>query len=268
MNPTVSVLMGIYNEKKKEYVIRAIDSILEQSFEDFEFIICDDGSEIEFYQWMQEFCKKDSRIYLLRKKKNEGLAAALNTCFETARGTYIVRMDADDISSPERFEKQIAFLEKHPQYALVGCGADMIDDDGIWGERIPVEIPVRTDFLRTSPFIHPSIIMRREVLKELGGYSTEKYVERVEDYELFMRLYAAGYAGYNMQEKLFYYREDRNAYGKRKYRYRINESRVRYRGFQKIGVLKGHIRYVVKPLIVGLIPVRMIQLIRKRQFGV
>ncbi|MDD6306168.1 MAG: glycosyltransferase [Clostridiales bacterium] len=266
--PTVSILMGIYNEKKIEQVKQAIDSILNQTFGDFEFLICDDGSKLEFYEWLQEYCEKDERIQLLRKEKNEGLAAALNTCFENAKGTYIARMDADDISRKDRFEKQVEFLEKHSEYALVGCNADMIDENGKWGERILVEKPQKEDFLRTSPFIHPSIIIRREVLNELGGYSTAEYTKRTEDYELFMRLYAEGFRGYNMQENLFCYREDRNAYEKRKYRYRMNESRVRCQGFMRMGILIGHLRYVVKPLIVGMLPVGIMRRIRKKQFGV
>lgn len=263
----ISVIMGIYNEKNQNQVMQAIDSILEQTYCNLEFVICDDGSTPEFYQWLEEYCRKDERIHLIRKENNQGLAAALNSCLGVAKGSYIARMDADDISEVNRLEKQIEFMQQHPEYALVGCNADLIDDKGTWGERILVEKPQNKEFLRTSPFIHPSIVIKTDVLREMEGYSLEKYAERTEDYELFMRLYVAGYRGYNMQEKLFYYREDRNAYQKRKYRYRINESRVRYRGFRKLGILRGHIRYVIKPLLVGILPVGLVQRIRKRQYG-
>ena len=266
-NPRISVLMGIYNEQNKIQVQRAIESVLQQTYEKFEFIICDDGSKQENYDWLREYCKIDSRIRLLRKEHNSGLAAALNQCLMEAKGEYLARMDADDLSEPERFERQITFLDRHPEYALAGCGADLIDDNGKWGERLPAEKPQKSDFLWSSPFMHPTIMIRKKVLEELGGYVTERYAERTEDYDLFMRLYAAGYRGYNLQECLFQYREDRNAYTKRKYKYRINEARVRYRGYRNMGILPGHFHNVVKPLIVGLIPACWMQRIRRKQFG-
>ncbi len=132
---------------------------------------------------------------------------------------------------------------------------------------MPAEKPQKNDFLWSSPFMHPTIVIRKKVLEELGGYTTEDYAERTEDYELFMRLYAAGYRGYNLQESLFQYREDRNAYRKRKYKYRVNEAKVRYRGYRELGILPGHIHNVIKPLIVGMIPVQWMQKIRRKQFG-
>lgn len=265
--PNLSVLMGIYNEKKKEQVEMAILSILNQSYRDFEFIICDDGSPEEFFLWLQQYCRTDERIHLLRNEKNEGLSKALNRCLTEACGKYIARMDADDVSLPNRFEKQITFLETHPEYALAGCAVSLIDEGGVWGERVPAEKPQKTDFLWTSPFVHPSIMMKKSVLQHLNGYTTEDYAERTEDYDLFMRLYAAGKAGYNLQEKLLLYREDRNAFTKRKYRYRINEAKVRYIGFGQLGIRKGNFKYIVKPLVIGLLPGFVVQKFHRKQFG-
>lgn len=260
--------MGIYNEKRKDHVILAIDSILKQSITDFEFIICDDGSTEEFYAWLCLVCGKDERIRLIRNETNKGLAYTLNRCMKHAVGKYYARMDADDISKKQRLKKQMLFLEEHPQYAFVGCNAEFIDDQGVWGEHILNEKPEEKDFLISSGFIHPTIMARAEVFDKIGGYSTAGYVTRAEDYELFMRLYAEGYGGYNMQEFLFQYREDIHAFSKRKYRYRLNELRVRYCGYHALGILKGHGLYVVKPLIVGLIPKRVMQKHRERQFGI
>ena len=264
----ISVIMGIYNEKNRTHVIQAIDSILQQSFTDFEFIICDDGSTNEFYTWLKDVCKRDSRIRLLHNDKNMGLSYTLNRCMEHASGKYYARMDADDISKEKRLEKQFLFLESHPKFAIVGCNAEFIDDQGVWGKHSMVEIPQKEDFLRTSVFIHPTVLVRAEVMQKLGGYSTEVYALRIEDYELFMRLYAVGYCGYNLQEFLFQYREDVQAFHKRKYRYRVNETRVRYRGFRALGILKGNWNYVIKPLIAGVVPAQVMQKHRKKQFGV
>lgn len=264
--PAISVLMGTYNEKNRIQAAQAVDSILNQTFTDFEFIICDDGSEAEFFKWLKEYCGKDSRIKLLRNERNCGLAAALNRCLEHAAGTYIARMDADDISKAERLEKQEAFLRLHKEYALAGCNAQLIDERGVWGERRLEEAPRKESFLNTSPFIHPAVMIRREAAEKLHGYCESPKILRAEDYDFFMRLYAAGYQGCNLQEVLFQYREDRQAYAKRKYRYRINECRVRYRGFLRLGILKGNFRYVLKPLIVGMIPARMMRKFRAEKF--
>lgn len=121
--------------------------------------------------------------------------------------------------------------------------------------------------MSTSAFIHPTILVRAEVMQKLGGYSTETCALRTEDYELFMRLYAAGERGYNLQEFLFQYREDAFAYAKRKYRYRINEAWVRYKGFEKLGIRKGHWRFIIKPLIAGLFPANLMLFCRKKKFS-
>lgn len=264
--PVISVLMGIYNENKT-YASQAVDSILNQTFTDFEFIICDDGSEPEFYQWLKGYCRKDCRIRLLRSKSNHGLAAALNNGLRYTQGKYIARMDADDRSAKERLARQYAFLESHPAYALTGCSAWMIGDRGTWGIRRMEEMPSKTSFLRTSPFIHPAVMIRREVIQALHGYTEAQAAVRAEDYDFFMRLYAAGFRGYNLQEPLLCYREDGRALKKRKYRYRLNECRVRYHGFRRLGILKGNFRYVAKPLIAGLIPPGIMMQIRKYKYA-
>ena len=264
--PELSVLMGTYNEKKIQ-AARAIDSILGQTFTDFEVIICDDGSQRPFYQWLQGYCKKDARIRLVRNEQNRGLAAVLNCCLSLSSGRYLARMDADDVSVPARFAKQLAFLKKHPSYAFVASSAYLTDEDGIWGMRKTVEMPRKQDFLYTSPFIHPTVMFRREALLRIGGYCESQKVLRVEDYELFMRLYAAGCRGYNMQKPLLEYREDRSAYDRRRFRYRLNECLVRRNGFSQLGILRGNLRYVVKPLAVGLVPGCIVRKLHGYKYG-
>lgn len=265
--PLISVLMGIYNEKK-ENAMQAIDSILCQTFQDFEFVICDDGSDDEYYLWLVSFCKKDVRIRLLRNAKNQGLSVALNRCLRHSSGSFLARMDADDISMPRRLEIQVSFLKKHGEYALVGSYVQMMDAHGVWGERRVETQPCAVSFLWTSPFVHPAVMFRREVLEELRGYCEASWAVRAEDYELFMRLYATGYAGYNIPKALLQYREDRDAYGRRKYRYRIHEAFVRWKGFRELGILKGNRRYVCKPLIAGSIPPKIMQMLRRSRYRI
>lgn len=264
--PEISVIMGTYNENR-EQAAQAIDSVLKQTFQDFEFIICDDGSQAVFYQWLRKYCNKDSRIILLRNLRNQGLAAGLNRCLSHASGKYVARMDADDLSEPDRFEKQITFLHQHEQYVLAGSNAKLMDEHGVWGERRMEEVPQKESFLHTSPFIHPTVMIRRKEMEKLRGYCEAPGILRAEDYEFFMRLYAKGYQGYNLQEALLVYREDMRSYAKRKYRFRIHECRVRYYGFHKLGVLKGNMHYVLRPLVVGMIPAKLMRRMRKRKFG-
>lgn len=261
---TVSVIMGIYKMMNKESIVKlAIDSILNQTYKDFEFIICDDGSNDGTYEMVQNLIKNDKRVILIRNKENKGLAYSLNHCLSIAKGKYIARMDADDISMSNRFEKQVKFLDEHLEYAVVGCNMLYINENGIWGNRVLAEKPTKKSFLFTSPFAHPTVIMRKEILDLLNGYKVEKITRRLEDYDLFMRLYANGYKGYNMQEFLYQFREDNDAFKRRAYKYRWDEIQVRYRGFKALDLMPSGFLYVIKPLIIGLIPQVILAKLRK-----
>ncbi len=260
---TVSIIMGIYKMAKKDIIVKlAIDSILNQTYRDFEFIICDDGSNDGTYELVKNLTKKDKRVVLIKNDKNRGLAFSLNHCISIAKGKYIARMDADDISVLNRLEKEIRFLENHKEYAVVGCNMFYMNEKGIWGKRILAEKPNKKSFLFTSPFAHPTIVMRKEVLKKLNGYRVEKITRRLEDYDLFMRLYAKGYKGYNIQEFLYQFREDTDAFKRRAYKYRWDEVKIRYRGFKELNLLPKGFIYVIKPLIIGLIPQRYLSILR------
>ena len=251
----VSVIMGVYNQMDKEALRFAVDSIINQTLNDFEFLIYDDGSLPEAAEYICDICKSDSRIKLISASENRGLAFSLNSCIDIASGKYIARMDADDYSMPERLEKQYDFLETNPQYAWCGCAAVLFDAKGDWGERIMPEIPENKDFLRFSPYIHPSVMYRVEILKNTGKYKVSKETLRCEDYEIFMRLTQAGYRGYNLPEKLFKYREDEASYRRRKFSFRINEAKIRYRNFKNMKMLfpTGWI-FCLRPIVGGLIP--------------
>lgn len=265
-NILVTVVMGVYNQHNRVELEEAVRSILNQTIMEWELIICDDGSESEAAENLRSYENRDERIQVFRHEENQGLAATLNACIARAKGKYIARMDADDISRPERLEKQYIFLENHPEYAFVGCNADLIDEKGIWGMRKMPGKPEKKDFLPFSPFIHPSVMVRREVYLKSGGYYVSKETWRCEDYEFFMRLYAQGYRGFNMQEKLFCYREDRGSYERRKFRYRVDEARIRRRNFKNLGI-RGPVAwmYTVRPVAAGLIPIPVLMGLKRRQ---
>ena len=255
--------MGVYNLPEKNFLRKAINSILNQSYENFEFIICDDGSIDSIFDNLKEFAARDKRIKLLRNEHNKGLSYTLNKCLAHATGEYVARMDADDISLPTRLETQISFLEKNPDYAMVGSNIYLMADEIRWGCRRLPEFPQRKDFLFTSPFVHPSIMIRRTILSELGGYREDAV--RCEDYDLWMRLYSKGYKGCNIQQFLLEFREDKNAYHRRAYKYRWYEGKIRLRGFKELGLMPMAIPYVIKPFIVGLVPQRILASLRSNK---
>ena len=256
--------MGVYNPRNWEIFNLSIQSILNQTYQDFEIIICDDGSDAKTQEMLGNISSLDSRILVIHNESNCGLAYSLNKCLKIANGEYIARMDDDDISYCKRFELETDFLNSHLDIAWVGCNAELIDGVGkVWGRRILEEYPTKESLLFNTPFMHPTVMIRRDVLCKAGGYRVARSTRRAEDYDLWLRLYAMGYKGANLQEILFQYREDDVAYKKRKYRYRIDEAIVRYRGFSSLNLFPKAWIYVVKPLIVGLIPMPILKKIKE-----
>lgn len=261
----ISVIMGIYNQQNKEQLTAAIQSVLNQTYHNFEFIIYNDGSDADVSEFLRKYSAVDERIQFIDNPVNRGLAYSLNSCIHVARGKYIARMDGDDICMPRRFQVQYEYLEQHTEAAFVGCNAELLDGHGVWGVRKMPEYPEAKDFLRYSPYIHPTVMIRKSVLEEMEGYCVAKNTLRCEDYELFMRLWRFGYRGCNLQQILFVYREDRSSYQKRKMCYRIDEMRLRYRNFKELHLLspKGWL-YVLRPLAALLIPGNIILGVKKR----
>lgn len=255
----ISVIMGVYNPKDKEILKKSIDSILGQTYKDLEFIICDDNSEEETQKILKEYEKKDKRIILIRNDKNLGLAASLNNCLKRATGTYIGRQDDDDISKIDRLEEEIKFLKENPRYDFVGCNLELFNKDGIWGYRKHKEKPIKKDFLYGNQFPHPAMLLTKKCIDNVNGYRVKKTTRRTEDYDLFMRLYAKGYEGYNLQKYLYEYNEDMYGYKKRKFKYRLDEFFLRIEDFCKLKLMPIGIIYIFKPLISGLMPKKFLK---------
>lgn len=249
--PSVSILMGSYNPKDPIILRQAIDSMITQTWTDWELLICDDGSDEPYAGYIRDLAAVDPRIRCIRSDKNCGLAHALNTCLRHAQGRWIARMDDDDISEPDRLEKQVQFLRDHEKYAWVGTQALLFDQGNVWGMGIRPAQPTVSDYLKSSPFIHPSVMFRQSVLAQAGGYLESALTARCEDYELFMRLTAAGHRGYNLQDTLFRYREDPTVLQKRSFRNCFFEAVIRFNGFRSLHLLCAkNLPYVVKPLAV------------------
>lgn len=205
--PLVSVLMGVcYRRKDLGLLKRSVESVLNQTFTNFELLICDGGSSDEAIHLLDSLANDDHRIQLVRDNRiPTDLAHKLNVCLHYARGDLIARMDDDDFSAPERFERQVQYLESHPDIAFVGCNVTL-QIDGKWvGNRIFPEYPQVRDFCFTQPFIHPTLMFRREIMLDVNGYSEDKYCLLCEDYDLLLRLYEQGLKGANLQERLLDY---------------------------------------------------------------
>ncbi len=200
--PKISVVMSVYNGEK--YLKEAVESILNQSLKDFEFIIIDDGSTDKSLSIIKEFQNKDGIIKVI-SRKNEGLIFSLNEGIKMAQGEYIARMDADDISMLDRLEKQIKFIEDN-NLAVCGAWAEAVDDSGNKIKELnypPVSEKIKTFALLHNPFIHPSVIFRKDVFEKVGGY--KMFFKHIEDYELWTRIVFKYKTG-NIQEELLKYR--------------------------------------------------------------
>lgn len=252
--PIVSIIMGAYNIEHTKTFIYSINSILKQSFSNFELIICDDGSTDNTWNIITSYATKDRRIRLLKNDKNLGLAATLNRCIDISNADLIARHDADDFSDITRLEKQIYFLNTHPEIMFVGSNVALFDEDGVYANRVFPEFPSKKDFMFTMPFVHGALLFRKSALVKANQYRVSIETRRAEDYDLLMRMYSLNLYGANLQENLYFFLENHSALARRKYRYRLDEAVVRWKGFHSLGLMPMAFPYVIKPLIVGLIP--------------
>jgi glycosyltransferase involved in cell wall biosynthesis len=201
-NLKVSVLMPVYNGEK--YIREAIDSILGQTFKDFEFLIIDDGSTDKTREILENY--DDSRIKLINNKKNIGLTKSLNKGLKLARGEYIARQDSDDVSMPKRLEKEVSFLNHNKNTALVGTYYYMINErDKILKIIKPPtkSEEIKIGLLKGNQFGHGSVMFRVECIKEVGYYREE--LGSVEDYDLWLRV-SDRYNIANIPEPLYKWR--------------------------------------------------------------
>ena len=228
LQPLISVLMSAYNEPI-EYVRQAVSSIVEQTYNNLEFVIvCDKPDNEPLISYLSECARKDQRIKLIINKENIGLAMSLNRALSAASGEYIARMDADDISKPHRLEKELEYLRSN-KLGIVGCSVEKIDDAGkVWGEiRRYSDKPEAYARLLTvqNVLVHPSVMMRQEVIRSVNGY---RNFPSCQDYDLWLRLLSKGYRFGVTDEILFQFRRHQNSItATRRYGQFLNESYIR-----------------------------------------
>ena len=179
--------MSVFNNEK--YLNESIESIVNQSYKNFEFIIIDDASFDKSAEILKDWLNKDYRIKVVTNKENIGLTKSLNKAIKIAQGEYIARQDGDDISLPQRFEKQIEFLEKHPEIKILGTFGYIIDKQGnILGKEILSTSfkKIKRNLIKRNSLMHNSVIIKKEIIDKVGGYD-EKF-KTSQDYELWFRI--------------------------------------------------------------------------------
>ena len=251
----ISIIMGLYN--CAETLEEALNSILEQTYTEWEIIMCDDGSIDNTYDIAQQFISDHSqyKITLLKHNVNKGLNQTLNDCLKYANGEYIGRMDADDISLPTRFEKELKALEKNPELAIVSCPMIYFDENGEWGKGIcKNKYPHNKDLVFGTVHSHAPCLVRAEAFRAVNGYSVDKRLLRVEDWHLWIKMYALGYKGMNLTEALYKMRDDQSAANRRKFRYRLNEAYVSRFAVREFALPKLYYLYSMRFIIVGILP--------------
>ena len=232
MNPLVTVLMPVYNGEK--YLKEAIESVLNQTFRDFEFLIIDDGSADKSAEIIKSF--NDARIRLERNETNLGLIKTLNKGLGLAKGKYIARMDCDDISLPKRLSIQVNFMEKHPEIDVCGSWVKVMGLKQEFVNKYPQNHEeARAYLLFNTPFAHPSVIIRKEVMEKHKLKYDENY-KHAEDYELWSRI--INYAKVsNIPKVLLHYRmHDESVSKKNSSAQAENSNRVRIRLLKEMGI--------------------------------
>ncbi len=263
-NPKISVIMSVYNCEKT--LRDAIDSIMNQTYENWEFVICNDCATDNSQIILDEYKEKyPNKFILLKNEKNMRLSHSLNKCLRAASGELIARMDGDDLSEPTRFEKQVNFLKKHPEYQVVGTAMRRFDDNGLHDIVIASEKPCKNDLIKGVPFCHATIVMYKEAYDSVGGYKESEMTKRSQDYDMWFRFYDCGFEGYNLSEPLYLVREDINAIKRRTFENRYNIMKIQFNGYKLLGFSK---RYYIIPIIQfskALIHPKIVEFLRKRQ---
>ncbi|MGL5963031.1 MAG: glycosyltransferase family 2 protein [Fusobacteriaceae bacterium] len=253
----VSVIMGIYNcEKTLE---EAIDSIINQSYKNWELLMCDDCSRDKTYEIAEKYRKRyPDKIKLLRNEKNLTLGPTLNRCLEVATGEYIARQDGDDKSYPDRLEKQLKFLLDNPEFDLVGSSMMVfsgLEEKGI--RKIGISEPTKMNLVLGVPFCHATIVARKEVYDRLGGYSTKKHAQRVEDVDLWFRFFKEGMRGHNLDEPLYLVRDDDGQYKRRDFKNHLNATITCLKGVRDLNLPTYYYIYALNPILKFFVPSKL-----------
>lgn len=262
MTPRISVIMGIYNCAPT--LSEALDSLLAQTYQGFKVIMCDDGSKDDTYKIAQKYATRyPDKFILIKNDHNMKLAATLNHCLEYADTEYVARMDGDDLCDPQRFEIQLNFLDKNPEYSHVSTSMRLFDADGFYGRTAPVvPLPGLQQFKNGTPYCHAPSMLRRSTYQKVDGYTAEPRVERIEDYYLWYKIHKAGMQGYNLDNPLYFMRNDKDAFSRRRFRDRLKVFHIKREVCRGLGIRHG-LFYALRDLSKGFVPMMFVRYLKK-----
>lgn len=244
--PLVSVVIPAHNAEKQ--IAECLDAVLSQSYPNFEVVVVDDGSTDSTWVVIQKYVQADSRIVALRNPTNLSEPAARNRALEASNGIYVMLQDADDVCAANRMGCLTAYL-MDSDADFVSSGYYLFDEHGTYRSVTPrLRYPSKTSFMYGSPFCHAATMFRRSCLQAVGGYRVSVETRRGADYDLFMRLYGAGFRGANIDDILYGYRVNQQTIARRTLAYRMDEVQIRRQGFSGLGLMPWAAPYVLKPL--------------------
>lgn len=246
--------MPVHNSEN--YVQASLNSIIDQTYDDFEIILIDDNSQDKTLSIVKSF--KDQRIKIIRNKRRRGVAGSLNIGLKYAKGEYIARMDSDDIARANRFKEQVRFLDTHPEVILVGSWVNIINENGkiISEKKQPVTYEsVLENIMKYNPFIHSTVMFRKNILLSIGAYEND--LDGAEDYDLFLRV-AKKYPVCNIPKKLLSYRVHKgNITLSSMKRVERAALQARVRAITQYGYPIINVLYLIKPFFSYLIPAKI-----------
>lgn len=260
----ISVLMAIYNCAST--LEEALDSLFAQTYQGFKVILCDDGSSDTTYEIAKKYKRKyPDKIVLLKNKTNIKLPATLNRCLEFADTEFVARMDGDDTCKPDRFEKEIEFLDSNQDFAFVSTPMEYFDENGVFmiGKSLPE--PQKKDFIFGPPYCHAPVMIRTSAIKAVNGYTVVSWTQRGEDSYLWAKLHHAGYRGYNLPQPLYSMRDDKNAFKRRTLKQSFLNIRRAWEIYKLMGISKFYIVFGIKDILTGVSPKWIYDFFHKRK---
>lgn len=263
---TISILLSVHNGER--FIRDAVLSLLTQTHREFELLIVDDASTDKTRDTLEELVTQDHRIRVITNATNLGLTRSLNIALRQAQDDFVARMDADDIAMPDRLEKQLAYLESHPDIDVVGTAYEWIDEtDHVIGRPNVITGPddIHRALPRTNPLLHSSVLLRRSALERVHGY--EESYRRAQDYDLWLRLSrTARFA--NLPEVLMQKRLAKNMISFASEREQLRCAvRARLQALRRGDYPWWNAIYLLKPLIASLLPLPVVRWMRVHVFG-
>lgn len=253
----VSVVMCVHNGEP--YIAEAIDSLYQQTYPNWELMICDDASTDGTLSVIEPYAVRDPRIRILRNETVMRQAYSRNKCIAAAKGAYIAVLDADDVYDPTKLSKQVRFLEEHPDIVFVGTGAYLFQGGQQWST---MEVPARctkAEVCRMYGYVCASLMFRRLVFDTVKGYRVSDITRRGEDWDLICNLVYHGFQGANVRENLYGYRVDDEAYKRRTFSIYLDTFKIRRYWFHRFKLPAKEYIFVLQPLLSGIIPKKIMQ---------